>query len=377
LKYREILMKKVIAFLICAVLVSGAGLFAEDEFSFTEYGSSFKPFSYTSARNTGMGGYYSAYGSDATVLFSNPGLLASTKEFSIIELSVPGVQLSSEMGFEDILAQASMFPSFSGPLALGYVGGGFGLGLFNTVHFVGEGSYIDLIVPIGYAARLGDGFFSVDIGATIKLLGRVGGTAGNMLAMFTDYASYLDGSFWLGAGLDVGAVVNVGPVKIGVSATDFAVGKNMGTVNGFISDLDINLDELTYFKPKLNAGVGFAFALSGIINLGVAVDYQDILSTFDFEGDFDFYGIIPNLKAGVELEILNMVAVRAGATAQPKYGITPDSFEDFIFVPTVGVGLNLFGLEVNAAMSFADMDALLGVDFGSGVSLDLGLRLAF
>ena len=104
-----------------------------------------KPFVMPSARAAGFGGIHAAQGDDFSSLFSNPASFAGIeKSFSAAELSISlygpvfelldlAVNSSGTVNISPLVGPGGFAAGFDigGPVALGWVGGGLGFGIFN------------------------------------------------------------------------------------------------------------------------------------------------------------------------------------------------------------------------------------------------------
>jgi hypothetical protein len=330
------------------------------------YDANFQPFTYNSVETQAMAGYHAAYSDGFDGFFINPaGLIQKNDEIGIIELSLG---FPSFDGFLSLYTGAMPVgtTTLAGPLALGYAGNGWGLGLFTTVSATNDvptgALSIDAILPLGFAFRIGDDFLNLDIGLNIKVLGRAYGPAVGGMTNLNSFLTNLgaiptlmapNSKMWVGLGADLGMIFNLGPLAVGISATDFAVGNTMFS-EGFAFN-NTYFDNLSFYVPKLNIGVGFIPVRSDAFTLALALDYVDCLDLFldPQTGAFkdpaliNWDNVIYNLGLGLDMNVFNIVMLKAGVT-QTSFGpfFSMDAYAGltlklFVVDLMVGVGMNI------------------------------------
>ena len=223
----------------------------------------------------------------------------------------------------------------SGPLALGYTGGGLGFGLFNDTKLIANVASVssinieaveDILLAGGYAVRLdlGKGHeLAAGVSAKGFVRGDVSPSMGIVEAMglVSDPTALLQDTFTLatGIGIDTGLRWSWNDrVAVGLACSDLyspAIVTKYTSIQAFVSNpatakkgsstyeaLDRSLDIGTMWSPDLDR--------AGLIidSLVVALDYKDIL---------DLFSSIPrnpilNASLGVEARILDIVTLRAG-----------------------------------------------------------------
>ena len=364
---RGLLMKK-IGILCVALSVGSMGLYAQVQ--------TIEPFVLPSARMAALGGAHAASVNGLDAIFENPaGFVSEQTELGLAALvinpsgpifDIAGLILG---GSEDMLTmlpalfdangrlyvQADML----GPLAFGYVGKGLGFGLFNrSVVSVNAASLLSVTYSVseeflltgGYAYRffigsrqkielglMPKGFVRASIGETISLDG--------IMSLVADPASIMTGTpltMTSGIGFDVGARWSIDDtLAVALVARDAYSPAMVTTYSSFDAftanpqEAMVGVSGYAVVPANLAFGVGYnaPFALLDLLGaeLMVLVDYVDIL---------DLLATIPrnpilNIGIGVELKLLDILALRAG-------------IKDAL--PTAGFGIDLTALEFSLAM---------------------------
>ncbi|MDR0600871.1 MAG: hypothetical protein LBG42_00685 [Treponema sp.] len=308
-------------------------------------GETIAPFVMPQARFSGMGGIHAALGDDFYSLFTNPASFVGVKDqFSVSELTVSMygpvfeiLDLAVNKGsLKDLKLSAGI--DVGGPLALGWVGRGLGLGIFNRLTgnaAVNSGISLDVSGEIfivgGYSFRvlerekhvfdagfLGKGFFrnALDLNPSLKFDG----------SMFDNAASF---KTILGLGLDLGVKYAYGGVfTAALSCFDAfspALVTSYASYDDFRNRNPVDPGYYGSIAPRL--GLGFSYRISTpfldryISNFLIMADYRDFLNLFD---------VIPrnpilNISLGVELVVLQKFSIRAGiADALPAAGFGID-----------------------------------------------------
>jgi hypothetical protein len=323
-------------------------------------GETIEPFVLPQARFAALGGRHAAIGDNFHSLFTNPAVFVDVEEeFSAAELSIsaygPVFELidlfrnnsgsMEALDISGIIGPAGFAAGFDigGPLALGWVGRGLGLGVFNRLKTTAavSGTMIrplvagELLLVGGYSFRfiekeshlldagfLGKGFFR---GAL------------NLEAPIFDAASLLDDpadrpfNTYLGLGLDLGVRYTFrqdlaaalvcydaySPVLVTPHESLSALGNNSNPSGSGSSYATVD--------RRLDIGVNYRIR-SPVIDryisrFTIMADYRDIL---------DLFALIPrnpilNIGIGAELTVLNALSFRAGITdALPSFGLGLD-----------------------------------------------------
>ena len=159
-----------------------------------------------------------------------------------------------------------------------------------------------------------------------------------------------------GFGIDVGAVYENGPLKVGLMVSDVTSTFNAWTFNtetfedAFAQTGNIipeNSLELTL--PAMKIGVGYTFFEGKKINVVVALD-----NDFHFDGKrnvlLNMGPISYDPHAGAEISYKDFVFVRAGFKNLQKVPNAKDKMVFSVF-PTIGAGFRIKGLYVDYALS--------------------------
>ena len=309
-----------------------------------------------SARFSALGGGHTAVADDFYAIFLNPAAFADVKSefsaaeitlstygpvFEIIDLlrnnsgSVADVDLTGIAGPGGLAAGFDL----GGPLSLGWVGKGLGLGIFNRIKTTAaiSGAYLrpyvaaEILFTGGYAFRIiGTDNHKLDAGFLGKGFFR---GALDMKTTLFSVSSFdpMDSPFGtnLGFGLDLGirygfrenfnlAVVCYdvySPVLVTPydSFSDFGDSGSSGS------------SSYATVKRRLDAGISYrirsVFLDRYISSLKIMADYHDFL---------DIFSLIPrnpvlNIGIGVEVALLNALSFRFGVSdALPAFGIGLD-----------------------------------------------------
>jgi hypothetical protein len=330
------------------------------------YGENIDPFIMPSARAAALGGNHVALSDDFYAIFSNPAAFVGIKEeFSAAELSLSvygpmfevldqiishsdsweGLELDKIFGKRGFAAGIEL----GGPLSLGWIGRGMGLGLFNRIKtdFIVSGTtiqpivYGDLLLVGGYSFRLinvksnvldagflGKGFYRGTLNMETPLLG--------IMDMFNDVTETKPFQTALGLGFDLGLKYtfreNLTAALVFFDAYSPAFLTKYPSWKDFQEKTGSTSDYATV-KPRLDLGVKYRirsqFLDRYFSNFIVLVDYQDFI---------DLFSLIPRnpilqMGLGVELTLLDALSLRIGiAEGLPSAGFGIDlSFMQFDF----------------------------------------------
>lgn len=280
-------------------------------------------------------------------------------------------------------ASANAFPSGNVRagvnLGIGYVGNGFGIGLFvnGDATFTGanllasRGRVFNTVtIAAGFAVPVGP----VKLGAQVRPT-FIGYSNVNPSSFF---ASALSGSpdvsslmadIYTGfrVGVDVGALLDLGPFTFGAAVKDILpfqlqsvskytfseYGSAFATANfplGTGSQLTQDELDMLYQVPpaKLNIGVSFhpdLGAFSAIIDPRVSLDIHDLFGFLREKDEFlqNELTILDHINAGAEVTFLKFASVRAGYAKG---------------VVTAGLGIDLPFLELNASAGFGELSTV-------------------
>ncbi|MCL2833259.1 MAG: hypothetical protein FWD78_08825 [Treponema sp.] len=320
-----------------------------------------EPFIIPSVRFSALGGNHAAVGDSFYSIFTNPASFVDISgQFSAAELSVttygPVFELAdlflsntgsaSSMDFTPILGTGKFSAGFdiAGPLSLGWVGKGLGLGIFSRFKTDAPVSGInlrpavsgDLLLTAGYSFRiinknshlldggfLGKGFFRGQINLVTPMW--------EVPAIIDDPFSYDPFSkpfvTYLGLGLDLGlrytwantfafSVVCFdvySPVLVTPYNSIFDFGNHASP------SADVSY---TSVRRRLDAGLKYCISNTFIdryfTSLTVMADYHDLLDLLNYVPR----NPILNAGIGVEMTVLNALSFRFGlADALPAFGV--------------------------------------------------------
>lgn len=378
------------------------------------------PFLPVSPRVMAQGGSFVAVAEGYESLFYNPAGFARTK----FDLTVPSIGLwlymnpasvadfveslpeeGAALGPEEEAAQIAAMTSLineqvgSGGIGLGTsVGAGFvanGLGLGTSLvidaYLQGAGGMADaegdVIATLGgvagYAIDLELAGMKLNVGADLRPMYRIHSFVENQdaLSMVSQLLNNDPGAALeliqnttaltgFGMGIDLGAILEMGPLSVGLSMRDlfgtkFAYYNN--TVQGVIDSLtetgEIPADpatevtENTYMIPMdISAGVAFNIdVLKPLLDLTVHGDIQDVIGVIKYKRT-----PWTLIHIGAEAKLLEMIRLRAGFN------------QGYI---TMGAGVHLLFLDLNVALFTRELGKHIGDQPNSGATLELALRL--
>jgi hypothetical protein len=356
-------------------------------------GDAIDPFVLPQARFAGLGGNHAAVGDNFYSLFTNPASFVDVEEeFSAAELSIstygPVLELIDlfrsnsgsldDLNLPGIISPAGFAAGFEvgGPLALGWVGRGLGLGIFDRLRSTAaiSGTKIrpliagEILLVGGYSFRfiekeshlldagfLGKGFFRGDL---------------NLEAPIFDIGSLLDDpterpfGTYLGLGVDLGLRYtfreNLAAAIVCYDAYSPALVTPYDSISAFTGRDGPSGSEASYATVKRRLDLGMKYRIRSefidryISRMTVMADYRDIL---------DFASLIPrnpilNIGIGLELTVLNALSFRMGITDA---------------LPSFGLGLDLTFM----TLDFAIHGKELGLDPGMQSVYGLDLSLLF
>ena len=349
-----------------------------------------------------QGGSFTANAQGYSALFYNPAAFSSAKgELTLLAASC-WVYANPVRFFESL-------PRWDDPVALtefleGEVtSGGFGVGSAAGVGYVGRGlglgavlstdSYVWGPTALGAAGRMqADLQFVAGFAVPLKILGARLSLGGDLrpilrLSVPVDYTAmfgFLDALqgggdpfaaleaapalYGFGFGIDLGAILELGGLKVGVSVRDF-LGTRIGyTQSTFGEVLDSFRDtggfpdggtavaEDHVIPMELSVGLSYRFAIAPrIIDPVVHLALSDVIGVIRSERSPWVM-----LHLGTEVRLLRFLALRAGLN---------QGYLSF------GGGVRLPLLDINAAFFTREMGRHLGDRPSSGLALEAALRL--
>jgi hypothetical protein len=307
-----------------------------------------KPFTLPSARIHGYGGPHTAYTDDINTLFINPAALKTAKQFSVLDLSIgtTGDVLSLGQFAMDMMESGSDvdyttigdFAKKTGGklplgvglpgLTLGYVGKGFGLGLFTNSYLdanvigmdVNAAANVDAMLNIGFSFKIFDTKkHTLDVGVTGKAFGRYGMEIESDFLLIADDFDTLtdkleDYTVYIGGGVDIGSIYTRGKLKAALVWNDvFSPAAIIKTAK--------EKDSWGVVESKLNAGLSYKLLALSLLDLSVMADYRDIFNLFN-QSDYRSRNPWLNLGVGVEAKLLKFISLRVGMNDMlPSFGV--------------------------------------------------------
>ncbi len=376
-------------FFIFAILVCilGFSVFAQDK-------TVISPFKMASARNAGMGGLHITNTDGVGALLYNPAGLVGKKEFGLFEVSVSTVNILDKLdtiidSVSDLMndpenteniqniyntlvddeGRVALGLNVGGPLALAFIGNGFGFGLFTgaDVNLALAGGRVDVNAGVTAQLNLGYGHrfidterHSLDAGVGIHGFFRV--DAISSLSM-NDVAAVMEDPFsklpvrgiW-GLGIDLAVQYQYNKkLSVALAANDlFSYARIMDFADDFgITNTDDpdapyvpfeDIDGSVY--RGLNVGVQYQLFDTKILDFALMFDYRDILDLF---ADIPRNPLL-NMGLGAELGLFDHIFIRAGVSDM---------------LPALGVGFDLFAFKLDAAF------------YGRELGLDPGVQPVF
>lgn len=272
-------------------------------------------------------------------------------------------------------------------LSAGIVNNGFGLGLAIGLDAEAYGSSIataefhsvlSTTVLIGYAISLDFKLFKVDAGISARPMYNIRGIAPaseivafvasqKKQAEFLRDINYLTG---FGVGFDFGVKLTFMDLVAGASVTDInntTISYSNNSYKNITSGSFIGSEESsdTYVTPMaLNLGVAYNpnfGPLSGLISPKLSADYKiDISAAEEIENHEYRDDFLPNLSIGLDLEIFSFISLRTGLN------------QGYM---TIGAGLDLWMLDINAAVYSWELGSNPGDRQQMGAGIEVALRL--
>jgi len=371
-------MKKIIFILLLMILLFSLPIFAQT----TEF---LTPFTYISARIYGFGGALTANPTGFEGLFFNPAgyALPSNNHFGLIDLNVyfnpdllnlaqqtNGFQnmetMLSDPNFISQLLKMKLGIGLSGLPFIGIMTGGLLIAMYDSAGlsaaFIPTVAIPDVKISavgeigavVGYSFKIGNFLY---IGANAKIVARAWADIPQQsLTSIIDSFSSAEGTlpftvkFGYGFGFDVGALLKLGSLQIGVSALNIPGIKidyvESNKSNELISG-SLQIAGTAYIPVQINAGVALNLGTFIPVIMDKVVLAMDIHSVNLLIDDFKEYGFNMSLIGnyfyfGAEFRTLGILTIRGGL------------YQGY---PTVGFTLNL----LLAKLSFAYYTKELGM----------------
>jgi hypothetical protein len=349
--------------IFAALIVGGALAFPSYLFSWESAFFDLFEFSY-SARAAAMGGLHCALADDASTLFSNPAGFRSVKpQFTVSQATISLYESAPEIlgevftgtGGSTALRKATV--DVLGPLALSYVGKGWGFGLFDRVdvRFESQASSASELIEENLVFIGGRSFriplperwsSTLDLGMSLVIFG------GGRTYSYTDIREVLTGSvsplamledaayFYraIGAGIELGVRYSYKDwFAVGIAGRNLSF-EQYRRYGSFLEYLQGGSSAPTYNVLPMDISAGILFH-PPLGRLGWVL--TDLLIAADYHNIFDFL-IYPegatnpllHIGAGMELKFLKIVSLRAGY---------------YQCLPSFGAGLDLSLFKLNFA----------------------------
>jgi hypothetical protein len=371
------------AVIFAAFVFAGFPLFGED----------LAPFVMPSARASAMGGRHAALADDFYSLFSNPaGFVGVEEEFSAAELTLSSygpifeildlvqnnLDSLDDLDISGIVGKGGFAAGFDmgGPIALGWVGKGFGLGVFSrfSTNAVVSGVTIRPVTSSDILLVGGCSFRVLDRGSNIVDMGFLGKgffrVSTEMEAPIIDVGDLFDDPMGvplktaLGVGVDLGikytfaetfsaALVCFDPYSPAM-VTAYRSAKD------FLDSGDATGTDYAVVKPRIDLGFKYrirsTFLDRYISDFIILADYHDFV---------DLFALIPrhpilNVGLGAELKVLKVLSFRAGV---------------YDALPAAGFGLDLNFMKLDCSIYGKEMGLDPGVHPTYG--LDIGLLFRY
>jgi hypothetical protein len=354
-----------------------------------------------SAEIMGMGGAFAATPHGYNSFFSNPAGFAQTHgDLTLLSLN-PWVYVTPSsdtlQGISDTLSGGDAFklilPALTGngfgigtTAGLGLTGKGFGLGAYVVEdmymygkNILGIAGTADLSVNVvgGFAFKFGPtDKLKLSIGGDLRPFYRISGvvdskTAGSLMSVAKSGDIQLDPILQAipayagtGIGIDLGALLQMGPLAFGLTARDFNIPlsfklTNVGTALAELQGgLTTGSATTVTMLPTVSAGAAFHPDLGGfsfLIDPLVQYELQDVLAGLKAKKSFWTMSHI-----GAQITALRFIALRGGIN------------QGYL---SIGAGVHLLILDANVAVFSEEMGKNPGDRQRSGVSLEVALRI--
>jgi hypothetical protein len=273
-------------------------LFAEEDLFF-----------FTPVSVIGSGGGHTAAEDGVYSLLSNPALLNAVNQ-SLFFAASGGIRDV----YHDGAIETSMPPAYytmTGPLALGMVSKGVGIGIFNYLDFYDDGWKANFIASFGIDWTIIDGADAkLDVGLAPKL---------SLRRTETSDSSRV----FLAASVTPGIRYSRGErFSMGISCIDAVSAGLLVTLNG---------TQIVPTARSLNAGIAIGVISNATLGLTLFADYYDVLGIIGGDAGTPLEG----LGGGIRAEIRNYFWLSAGISK---------------LFPTAGFGLNLGALKFDVAV---------------------------
>jgi len=353
------------------------------------------------ARSMGMGGAFRVFSTGYNTFFGNPAGFASKKgsltladvnAWAYVKPNQENIDrimglVNGSAATSDMISYLNDFITRNGlgagaSVGFGWAGRGFGLGATLVTDEIVTGSSLlgaslasqtqmNGIIGIGIPIQLG--ILRLQVGADARAFYLLkspanGWTVGNIATALLGGGSNVDpmtvisslsvfGGY--GFAVDGGATLALGPLVVGAMVRDFGLQFTMdetSTVGDLIDNMTVPTNGTTPYAltPVYLVGAGIVFD-NKILAPSIYAEIEDPVAVA--QGGID--AVWNKLHLGGEVKLLNFISARAGLN---KGWLS------------IGAGLDLLFLKVNAAVFTEEMGMSPG-DFGrSGISVDVAVR---
>jgi len=268
---------------------------------------------------------------------------------------------------------------------IGWVGKGFGLGIVPEANVLIEGSSIlspsgalrsTIALVGGYSHRFDLGIVQIDLGGDVRPMYRVYAPADEMVENLvsslgddegsedSDPFDDLSGIAGTAMAFDAGTKVHFGPFigsltlrDIGGTNFDFYDKTSQELQDGdFLATGNATAD--TYVTPmSLTIGAAFDPEIP-VFNPKIHAQYTKTFGAEDTDAPEE--SLLSNIQMGAELEVFGFI--------RPRIGINGGYF-------SAGIGIDLFIIELNAALYAEESGERAGKDPKMGGSIELAIRI--
>lgn len=275
---------------------------------------------------------------------------------------------------------------FASSISTGFTLGGFGLGLLlnldsevfgEQLHVAEADNVLTTALLLGYSLDIDLGIIGVSAGISARPMYKVRSTTGldavdkvlqdEMDLTFLGDVSFLTG---VGVGVDAGVKAHAFGLSAGIAVMDIMGTRIFYSENNYddiIAGNYLGSSEVTdeyVTPPSLKLGLAFNPMLGGfndILNPTVSLDYNLLfvddatIQEYAYQGSF-----WKNLSLGAEVELFRFIALRGGLNQG---------------YATLGLGLDLFIVEIDAAVYSRELGEDVGERQQMGAVIEFAIRI--
>jgi hypothetical protein len=381
-------MKRLITLLVLLALV-GASISAE--------GAAYPTLTPKNAKSMGMGGVFSSVMTSEFSFFGNPAAFANKKgSLTLISADTWAYVKPTSANIATLMSMAggemdamsalpALMPDNGGfgagaSMGFGYAGRGLGLGVFVTTDEYANGrdlpgaaltSDTEASAVIGLGVPINLGSLRLSVGGDLRPFYRIRSDEiglADAVAVMDQGDDAILGALTVNSGfglaMDLGATLELGSLAFGLSIRDiapsFPVWSGSGLdlydylVEGSLPPTADSADT-AIFVPNLTAGLSWKPRfIPGLLQPSFYLELQDPVSVIK-----DKESVYNLLHAGAELKILSFITLRGGIN---KGWLS------------VGAGMKLFFLDLNASVFTEELGALPGDNPRSGIAVQAAVR---